>query len=276
MFAALNLIRRQCGLSESRRGASGVKKGKTFFFDEKLPNIHATIVIVLQSSAAHCTFPSISPHDGLRGLSQFYRRLSLRSTSQTPAVFTMDIVLEVLDTFIFDAVWATVLPGSASHTSPKPLQNAITSTYSSMREMATGGPQATTQFFQLEPSRYAYMSAWPRDNIYRQGITLYLITWCALSLAMSYANRRNLADLLWQDFRSDYLFPMRRPFLPLRLRPRHLHTSKIPQKSSCSRDQTDHDLYALDVHLHSAALLVGSSRLRKAIRRPFRCSIRSL
>lgn len=89
----------------------------------------------------------------------------------------MDIVLEVLDTFVFDAAWATIYPGSSSHASPKPLQDAVTSTFSSMREMATGGPQATTQFFQLEPSRYAYMSAWPRDNIYRQGITLYLITW---------------------------------------------------------------------------------------------------
>jgi lathosterol oxidase len=91
----------------------------------------------------------------------------------------MDIVLEVFDTFLFDAVWATVYPGSPSHPSLKNSQNAASATFSSMREVATARPKPSTQFFQLEPSKYAYMSAWPRDNICRQGITLYLITWYA-------------------------------------------------------------------------------------------------
>ncbi|MCJ1449275.1 MAG: c-5 sterol desaturase [Stictis urceolatum] len=34
-----------------------------------------------------------------------------------------------------------------------------------------------SQYLKLEPSQYAYMSALPRDNVWRQGITLYLITW---------------------------------------------------------------------------------------------------
>ena len=94
----------------------------------------------------------------------------------------MDIVLEVFDTFLFDALWATVYPASYSQASLKIPQNAASSTFSSMREIATGRPKPSTQFFQLEPSNYAYMSAWPRDNIYRQGITLYLITWYAAPL----------------------------------------------------------------------------------------------
>ncbi len=89
----------------------------------------------------------------------------------------MDIVLEVFDTFLFDAFWATVYPGSSSLAPLKGLQNAASPTFSSMRETATGRPKSSTQFFQLEPTKYAYMSAWPRDNICRQGITLYLITW---------------------------------------------------------------------------------------------------
>jgi len=87
----------------------------------------------------------------------------------------MDIVLEVFDTFLFDRFWATVYPAS----NPSYAQNVAkhaTATFSSMRELPTS-IQPSTQFFQLNPSQYAYMSEWPRDNIYRQGLTLYLITW---------------------------------------------------------------------------------------------------
>ena len=109
-----------------------------------------------------------------------------------PPPQTMDIVLEVFDTFLFDALWATVCPGSHSHDSFKSLQNAASPTFSSSREMATGWPKPSTQFFRLEPSKYAYMSAWPRDNIFRQGITLYLITWYALCLRLLYQKTTEL------------------------------------------------------------------------------------
>ena len=124
-----------------------------------------------------------NPSDLLRSafLHDRFRHSSLQvpSPSRNALHLNMDIVLEVFDTFLFDAFWAAAYPGSSSHTTAKRLQDAATTTFSSMREVATGGPQSSTQFFQLEPSRYAYMSAWPRDNIYRQGITLYLITWYA-------------------------------------------------------------------------------------------------
>ncbi|KAL8746812.1 MAG: hypothetical protein Q9190_001217 [Brigantiaea leucoxantha] len=45
-----------------------------------------------------------------------------------------------------------------------------------MREVPTI-IQPSSQFFHLEPSRFAYMSAWPRDNVWRQALSLYLITW---------------------------------------------------------------------------------------------------
>lgn len=92
----------------------------------------------------------------------------------------MDVVLELADTFLFDPLYATLLP-AATH--------AFTSnaTTSSLREEPTAYalPHTTwqyepsTQFFSVTPSKYAYMSQWPRDDWRRQLLSLYLITWYA-------------------------------------------------------------------------------------------------
>lgn len=92
----------------------------------------------------------------------------------------MDIVLEVADTFIFDPLYATLLPAVASPYNGN-------STFSSIKEEPTGYvvPHATwqyepaTQYFSVEPSKYAYMSQWARDDWRRQAVSLYLITWYA-------------------------------------------------------------------------------------------------
>lgn len=96
----------------------------------------------------------------------------------------MDVVLEVFDTFFFDRLYATILPSShAQYAQYATAQTAPNGTYSSMREVPT--PYASTyeyrpasEFLSFEPSEYAYMSRWTRDDIYRQLVTLYLITWC--------------------------------------------------------------------------------------------------
>jgi len=88
----------------------------------------------------------------------------------------MDVVLEVFDTFIFDRLYAVLLPASSIAFTKNTVKNAATSTFSSMREMPTALNHAS-QFLQLEPSPFAYMSAWSRDNIWRQLLSLYLITW---------------------------------------------------------------------------------------------------
>lgn len=87
----------------------------------------------------------------------------------------MDIVLEILDTFFFDRFYATLFPASST-VYGKPIVQDVTSTFSSIRELPTA-IHASSQFFQLKPSQYAYMSTWPRDNVWRQGLSLYLITW---------------------------------------------------------------------------------------------------
>ena len=90
----------------------------------------------------------------------------------------MDVILEIVDTFLFDRLYATVFPTTipvviSSYARQTP---TATSTFSSMREVPTPF-QPASQFLTLEPSAYAYLSAWPRDNPFRQLLSLYLITW---------------------------------------------------------------------------------------------------
>lgn len=103
----------------------------------------------------------------------------------------MDIVLEVADSFLFDPIYATILPAQSNGYAFDPLSTLATSlkgfadapnaTWSSIGEVPSSIAQWTykpaTESFSVAPSDYAYMSQWPRDNIYRQFVSLYLITW---------------------------------------------------------------------------------------------------
>lgn len=90
----------------------------------------------------------------------------------------MDIILELWDTFIGDRLYSTLLPTSLSSSVSLPaFVNAAANT-----SMALFGPEPyvyeqATQMIYLEPSKYAYLSAWPRNNIYRQFTSFFLITW---------------------------------------------------------------------------------------------------
>lgn len=91
----------------------------------------------------------------------------------------MDVVLEVFDTFLFDPVYATLLPASpVSYGFSFPPQ----ATFSSMREAPTPvyngyKYEPATAYISFEPSEYAYMSRWQRDHWARQATSLFLITW---------------------------------------------------------------------------------------------------
>ena len=95
----------------------------------------------------------------------------------------MDIILEVVDTLFLDRVYAKLLPASSSQYLLQKASNVATSTFSSIREGATPAPQykyiyePASRLFSLEPTDWAYMSSWPRDNIFRQGISLFAIVW---------------------------------------------------------------------------------------------------
>ncbi|KAL9613732.1 MAG: hypothetical protein Q9167_001746 [Letrouitia subvulpina] len=87
----------------------------------------------------------------------------------------MDIVLEVFDTLLFDRLYATTLPASSISYAAQKAGNA-TSFHTSVHSSPTA-VQFLSKFLHLEPSQFAYMSSWPRDYIWRQVISLYLITW---------------------------------------------------------------------------------------------------
>lgn len=96
---------------------------------------------------------------------------------------TMDIVLEIFDTFLFDRIYSTLLPALDRWPLRQTGQNVVSSTFSSLQEGATMVPQYSFQpaskILSFQPSEWAYQSAWPRNNIYRQAISLFLVTWSA-------------------------------------------------------------------------------------------------
>lgn len=86
----------------------------------------------------------------------------------------MDIVLEVIDTFVFDYVYAAILPAR-----PAPydfLSGASNATYGGAAA-STWRYQPASKYIGFEPREAAYLSSWQRDNLYRQFISLFLITW---------------------------------------------------------------------------------------------------
>jgi lathosterol oxidase len=90
----------------------------------------------------------------------------------------MDIVLEAFDTFLFDPIYATLLPGNATA--------LVSSNALSARKTAFGIPDTrweyapASQYLSFEPRKYAYMSRLSRDDWRRQLLNLYIITWYAL------------------------------------------------------------------------------------------------
>jgi len=87
----------------------------------------------------------------------------------------MDVVLEVFDTFLGDRLYASLLPAF------KPIQTnafAPNATFSNLIQAAPAySYHPASQYFSFEPTDLTYMSQWSRDNIFRQGVSLFLITW---------------------------------------------------------------------------------------------------
>lgn len=81
----------------------------------------------------------------------------------------MDIVLEVTDTFLWDYLYAWALP---AHPAPLGLGLSNDTTIGNGWEY-----KPSTSVFSLQPSQAAYQSSLPRDNMYRQGFSLFLIIW---------------------------------------------------------------------------------------------------
>jgi lathosterol oxidase len=102
----------------------------------------------------------------------------------------MDVVLEAFDTFLFDRCYASALPISPDFSTFDPVSTLAASLKSLAASNETfarphHAPVArsawqwepSNSYFALQPSEYAYQSRWDRDNIFRQALSLYIITW---------------------------------------------------------------------------------------------------
>ena len=90
----------------------------------------------------------------------------------------MDIVLEITDTFIGDYLWSYFLPARPA---PQDYADAVYAN-SSAKTFSAWTYEPSTHLFSLEPSQYAYMSSFLRDDPLRQFTSLYFITWYVLAL----------------------------------------------------------------------------------------------
>lgn len=85
----------------------------------------------------------------------------------------MDIPLECFDTYIFDYFYSALLPAQPA---PYSWKNGLSNS-SSAADASTWTYQPATKFISFEPRAAAYNSQWTRDNIYRQMMSLFIITW---------------------------------------------------------------------------------------------------
>lgn len=72
----------------------------------------------------------------------------------------MDVLLDVLDTFVLDRVYAAVLPVHGQAFKPSATLN-----------------ENVGRYFELVPSEWALRSRWPREFIGRQFVSFFAITW---------------------------------------------------------------------------------------------------
>jgi lathosterol oxidase len=98
----------------------------------------------------------------------------------------MDIVLEVTDTYLLDYAYAWLLPAR-----PAPY-NFPDTVPANATVFSTWQYKPATAFFSTKPSQAAYMSAWARDNIYRQTVSLFLILWFATAAPSPLSPRHDM------------------------------------------------------------------------------------
>jgi lathosterol oxidase len=86
----------------------------------------------------------------------------------------MDVVLEIVDRFVLDRLYATVYPLSAERLSMV-LDSGFNGTLVNAHPSYTFTP--ASKYLTVSPTEYAYLSQWPRDNPIRQAISMFLILW---------------------------------------------------------------------------------------------------
>ena len=88
----------------------------------------------------------------------------------------MDLILEVVDQYAFDYAYAYLLPAKSIEVSSEFLANGANRTAEIIGNAWSYTP-ASTYLWSMIPTAAAYESAWPRDYIVRQFLSLWAITW---------------------------------------------------------------------------------------------------
>lgn len=86
----------------------------------------------------------------------------------------MDIILEVCDTFALDHVYAKLFPAGAA---PYDILHDVAGNATRSAVASSWQYEPATSYFTLNPGPAAYASSLPRDNIYRQFVSLFAIVW---------------------------------------------------------------------------------------------------
>ena len=94
----------------------------------------------------------------------------------------MDVILELADDYIFDRAYAYLLPDPSSAFS-SPYSHGNSSSYADYPPYPHAhapSPSASASISALSSSpygSYSTASSWPRDNMYRQAMSLFWIAW---------------------------------------------------------------------------------------------------
>ncbi|EPE34630.1 hypothetical protein GLAREA_10324 [Glarea lozoyensis ATCC 20868] len=89
----------------------------------------------------------------------------------------MDIALELLDTYALDWIYSAILPAQPA---PYNLKDGMSNM--TMADMQSASPwqyKPASNIISFAPTDAAYTSQWTRDNVYRQTLSLFFITWWA-------------------------------------------------------------------------------------------------
>lgn len=94
----------------------------------------------------------------------------------------MDVILELADDYIFDRAYAYLLPSPSSlNTFDPSFLPANASLLASSGAYASyplpPAPSSAISSSSLASSTFSYASQWPRDNMYRQAMSLFWIAW---------------------------------------------------------------------------------------------------
>jgi hypothetical protein len=168
----------------------------------------------------------------------------------------MDIVLEAFDTFLFDPIYATLLPGNAPA--------LVSNNASSSRDISFGISNTSweyvpaSQYLSFEPRKYAYMSCWSRDDWRRQLLNLYFITWYAHRYLDKFTK---IIDLKIQDLWRFHLLRLRHAVVRLHLRQGHLQASKVHQEPDSPGDASNQYRATYHGSSHSSVVFTRDSRL---------------